>query len=46
MPSGKKVAIGRIRNFCDKYQKPPKSNGKPHDVMYNISKCEFYRMEE
>lgn len=46
MPSGKEVAIGRIRSFCDKYQKPPKSNGKPHDIMYNIRRCEYYRMEE
>lgn len=44
--SGSEVAIGCIRAFCDKYRKPPESNGKPHDIMYNIRKCDFYRMED
>lgn len=44
--SGNKVAIGAIKDFCDKYKKPPKSNGKPHDVLYNIVKCDFYEMDE
>lgn len=44
--SGNKVAVGAIRAFCDKYKKPPKSNGKPHDVLYNVMKCDFYEMEE
>lgn len=44
--SGTEVAIGAIKAFCEKYKKPPKSNGKPHDVLYNIQRCEFYEMEE
>lgn len=44
--SGNNVAVGAIRAFCDKYKKPPKSNGKPHDVLYNVIKCDFYEMEE
>ena len=45
-PSCDKVAIGAIKDFCGKYKKPPKSNGKPHDVLYNVMKCDFYEMEE
>lgn len=44
--SGNKVAVGATRAFCDKYKKPPKSNGKPHDVLYNVIECDFYEMEE
>lgn len=45
-PSGNKVAVGAIRAFCDKHKKPPKSNGKPHDVLCNVMKCDLYEMEE
>lgn len=44
--TGKKTNVGVIKAFCEKYPRPPKSNGKPHDVLYNLQDCEFYEMEE
>lgn len=42
----KKIPVGVTKAFCDMYQAPPKSNGKPHDVLFNNEDCEFYAKEE
>lgn len=42
----KKIPVGITKAFCKKYEAPPKSNGKPHDVLFNSGDCEFYTKEE
>lgn len=40
------IPVGITKAFCDAYQAPPASNGKPHDVLFNNGDCEFYAKEE
>lgn len=40
------IPVGCIKSFCEKYEKPPKSNGKPDGVLFGTLDCQFYRMEE
>lgn len=42
----KEIHVGITKAFCEKYKSPPKSNGKPHDVLFNNGDCEFYAKEE
>lgn len=44
--NGKTFKVGVTKDFCDIYQKPPKSNGKPIEVLFNNEDCEFYVKEE
>ena len=41
----KEIPVGVTKAFCDMYQAPPASNGKPHDVLFNNADCEFYAKE-
>ena len=41
----KKIPVGITKAFCEKYEAPPKSNGKPHEVLFNNGDCEFYKKE-
>ena len=41
----KEIPVGVTKAFCDMYQAPPASNGKPHDVLFNNADCEFYVKE-
>ena len=43
---GKEIPVGVTKAFCEKYEAPPKSNGKPHDVLFGNGICEYYRKEE
>ncbi|WP_315322209.1 hypothetical protein [Stomatobaculum longum] len=43
---GKVIPVGVTKAFCDKYRKPPHSNGKPHDVLFNEAICEYYEEEK
>lgn len=43
---GKEIPVGVTKAFCDKYRKPPQSNGKPHDVLFNEAICEYYAEEK
>lgn len=43
--SDKKIPVGVTKAFCEKYQAPPKSNGKPHEVLFNNGDCVFYQKE-
>ena len=42
----KKIPVGVTKAFCEKYQAPPKSNGKPHEVLFESGICEHYEKEE
>ena len=43
----KKIPVGVTKAFCEKYESPPKSNGKPHDVLFEKNGiCEYYQKEE
>lgn len=42
----KKIPVGVTKAFCEKYQEPPKSNGKPHEVLFENGICEYYEKEE
>ena len=42
----KEIPVGVTKAYCDAYQAPPVSNGKPHDVLFNNGDCEFYAKEE
>ena len=41
----KEIPVGVTKAFCDMYQAPPASNGKPHDVLFSNADCEFYVKE-
>ena len=43
---GKEIPVGVTKAFCAKYEAPPKSNGKPHDVLFENRICEYYQKEE
>ena len=45
MRSGLVVPIGVVKSFCKVFQPPPRTNGKPHEVLYNFIRCPYYRME-
>ena len=42
---GKEIPVGVTKAFCEKYEAPPKSNGKPHDVLFENGICEYYQKE-
>lgn len=42
----KKISVGVTKAFCEKYETPPKSNGKPHEVLFENGICEYYEKEE
>jgi hypothetical protein len=42
----KKIPVGITKAFCEKYEAPPKSNGKPHEVLFENGICEYYEKEE
>ena len=39
------IPFGVTKAFCDIYPGPPKDNGKPHEVLFENGKCEFYAKE-
>jgi hypothetical protein len=41
-----KIPVGVTKAFCEKYEAPPKSNGKPHDVLFENGICEYYEKEK
>ena len=41
----KKINVGITKAFCEKYEAPPISNGKPHDVLFENGICEYYEQE-
>lgn len=41
----KEISVGITKIYCDAYQPPPVSNGKPYDVLFNNADCEFYAKE-
>lgn len=42
----KEIPVGVTKSFCGKYESPPKSNGKPHEVLFENGSCEHYQREE
>lgn len=42
----KKIPVGVTKAFCAKYESPPKSNGKPHEVLFENGDCIYYEKEE
>ncbi len=40
-----KIPVGITKAFCKKYESPPKSNGKPHDILFEGGICEYYEKE-
>lgn len=42
----KEIVVGVTKAFCEKYKAPPKSNGKPHEVLFNNGNCDFYEKED
>lgn len=42
----KKIPVGVTKAFCEKYEGPPKDNGKPHNILFGIEICEHYQKEE
>ena len=43
---GKVIKVGVTKAFCDKYPAPPKSNGKPHEVLFLNTDCPYYKSED
>lgn len=44
--NGKIIPVGITKSFCKIYEPPPKTNGKPSDVMFINAKCKYYHKEE
>lgn len=42
----KEIPVGVTKAFCEKYESPPKSNGKPHEILFENGICEHYEKEE
>lgn len=42
----KELHVGTTKAYCDMYQKPPASNGKPHEILFEGKTCELYAKEE
>ena len=42
---GKEIPVGITKSFCEMYQAPPASNGKPSSVLFENSQCDFYEKE-
>ena len=42
---GKTISVGITRSFCEVFEEPPKTNGKPIDVLFHGAKCEYYNKE-
>lgn len=42
---GKEIPVGVTKSFCEMYQEPPASNGKPHEVLFENVQCDFYEKE-
>lgn len=42
---GKVIDVGTTKSFCAVYEKPPKTNGKPMDVLFHNADCEYYIKE-
>lgn len=40
------IPVGVIKAFCEKYETPPKSNGKPHEILFENGICEYYEKED
>ena len=39
---GKKRPVGVTKSFCAVFQPPPKSNGKPSEVLFQNGDCKYY----
>ena len=42
---GKIIDVGTTKSFCAVYEQPPKTNGKPIEVLFHGVKCEYYNKE-
>lgn len=39
------IESGITKSFCVAYPKPPDSNGKPYDVLFQNADCRFYEKD-
>lgn len=42
----KKIPVGVTKAFCKKYEAPPKSNGKPHEILFENGICDYYEKDK
>lgn len=42
----KTIPVGVTKSFCKIYEAPPKTNGKPLDILFQNADCKYYRKEE
>lgn len=40
--NGKIIAVGVTRGTCDVYKGPPDDKGKPHKVLFNNARCDYF----
>ena len=43
---GVEIPVGVTKGFCKIYEKPPKTNGKPINVLFQNADCKYYRKDE
>lgn len=36
------IPVGITKSFCKIYEKPPKTNGKPLDILFQNAECKYY----
>jgi hypothetical protein len=42
---GKKLPVGITKSFCEIFLPPPKTNGKPTEVLFHGGDCKYYKQE-
>lgn len=42
---GETIPVGITKSFCKVYEPPPKTNGKPSEVLFYNGDCKYYQKE-
>lgn len=40
--NGKIITVGVTKDTCDVYKGPPIDTGKPHKVLFNNARCDYF----
>lgn len=42
---GEILPVGVTRSFCQIYEAPPKTNGKPTGILFQNAECKYYQKD-
>lgn len=46
MLNDKTLYVGVTKSFCKIYEKPPKTNGKPNEILFKNADCKYYMKDD